>query len=60
MEPRKSHENAEGIAVEVEDPLPGAEKGINYDPALASAADTQQLGVSRLMNTDTNDVYYPL
>jgi hypothetical protein len=60
MAPRKSQENAEGIAVEVEDPLPEAEKAISYDPALANAADTQQLGVFRLMYTNINDVYYPL
>lgn len=60
MASQKPQENAEGIAVEVEDTLPEVEKSISYDPALASAADTQQLGVSRLIYTDINDVYHSI
>lgn len=60
MAPQKSHENTEGITMEVEDTLPEAEKTISYDLALANVADTEQLGVSRLVCIDANDVYYPL
>jgi hypothetical protein len=62
MAPRKSYENTEGIAAEVQNThtLPKTEKIISHDPLLASAADTQQLGVSSLIYTDINDVYHPL
>jgi hypothetical protein len=44
MAPRDSRENLEGVVTEVEDQHHVDEKSIEYDPALANAADTQQLG----------------
>lgn len=44
MAPHNDGAVVEGITVELENQLPDAEKSISYDPALASAADTQQLG----------------
>lgn len=44
MAPHNDGVAVEGIAVELENQLPDAEKSISYDPALANAADTQQLG----------------
>ncbi|OPB43424.1 Amino acid transporter PotE [Trichoderma guizhouense] len=43
MAPRDSRENLEGVVTEVEDQHHVDEKSIEYDPALANAADTQQL-----------------
>ncbi|KAL6812983.1 amino acid transporter [Trichoderma sp. SZMC 28013] len=43
MAPHNDGVAVEGIAVELENQLPDAEKSISYDPALANAADTQQL-----------------
>ncbi|RFU79371.1 amino acid permease-2 [Trichoderma arundinaceum] len=43
MAPHNAGAAAEGIAVELENQLPDAEKSISYDPALANAADAQQL-----------------
>lgn len=47
MAPRDSRENLEGVMTEVEDQHHVDEKSIEYDPALANAADTQQLGELR-------------
>ncbi|KAL6694248.1 amino acid transporter [Trichoderma pleuroticola] len=43
MAPRDSRENLEGVVTEVEHQHHVDEKSIEYDPALANAADTQQL-----------------
>lgn len=48
MAPRDSRENLEGVVTEVEDQHHVDEKSIEYDPALANAADTQQLGELRV------------
>lgn len=61
MAPRKSCENTKGIAAEVQDThtLPETEKIISHDPLLASAADTQQLGVSSLTYLHGHQSYPP-
>lgn len=48
MAPRDSRENLEGVVTEVEHQHHVDEKSIEYDPALANAADTQQLGELRV------------
>jgi hypothetical protein len=59
MAPLNTRENVEGIAVELENSFPAAEKSISYDPALASAADTQQLGTFGFVYTNANDAHCP-
>lgn len=49
MAPRDSRENLEGVVSEIEHQHHVDEKSIEYDPALANAADTQQLGELRIV-----------